>query len=76
MEKHSDINIVIEDYRSLTPTQWQDFKREIFARAHRERTELIRAQLRALTGWLDRAVEMALRAVFTPKLPASPSHCD
>ena len=73
MKNDHDINLFQIDYRSLTPAQRQVFREAIVARAHRERAKFVRAQFRALFGWLDRMVEMVLRAVFTPKTSGSPS---
>jgi hypothetical protein len=76
MRNDHNINPLAEHYLSLNPAERDIFRRAIIARAHRERAELMRAGLHALARWLDRLIEMVLRAVFTPKIPAQPLRRD
>jgi len=61
------------DYRSPGSSERAAVRAQLIKRAHRQRAEFIRKQLRALFGSLDRLVEMVLRAVFAPKVRVPPS---
>ncbi|HTS40803.1 MAG TPA: hypothetical protein VMH84_09730 [Xanthobacteraceae bacterium] len=61
------------DYRSLSAPERAAVRAQLIKRAHLERAEFIRTQMRALFGSLDRLVEMVLRAVFAPKVRVPPS---
>ena len=70
MKNDRNINWSGLDFRALTPSQRQIIQHAAIVRAHRERAAFIRAGLGLPLKWLDRAVEMALRAYFTPKISA------
>ena len=73
MKNVSDFNGLAIDYRSLTPIERAAFRDEVIAWAHHERAEMIRSGFRMLAKGLDRVVEAALQALFTPKVPTPPS---